>query len=137
MARTKSPKRHDSPSTPLADYFWIAGVDGQDIFDTYVRLGNINSGPNGVEDTIEEEKADPLSWITGEPTSAPSTGPHHDELSRSRRRDTSMSQATESDSSWTNSGSYSSGLGSYSSGLDSYSSGSGSYSSGSDSFDET
>lgn len=56
MARTKSPKGPDSPSTPLADFFWIAGVDGQDIFDTYVRLGNINSGTNGVEDTIEEDE---------------------------------------------------------------------------------
>jgi hypothetical protein len=56
MARNKSPKRPDSPSAPLADFFWIAGVDGQDIFDTYVRLGNINSGTTGVEDTIEEDE---------------------------------------------------------------------------------
>jgi hypothetical protein len=64
MARTKSPKRHESPSTPLADFFWIAGVDGQDILDTYLRwgnVGNVSSGTNGahtngVEDTIEEDE---------------------------------------------------------------------------------
>jgi hypothetical protein len=61
MARTKSPRRHDSPSTPLADFFWIAGVDGQDILDTYVRLGNVSHGANGVHtngvgDTIEEDE---------------------------------------------------------------------------------
>jgi hypothetical protein len=61
MARTKSPKRHDSPSMPLADFFWIAGVDGQDILDTYLRWGNASNGTNGVhttgvEDTIEEDE---------------------------------------------------------------------------------
>jgi hypothetical protein len=61
MARTKSPKRHDSPSRPLADFFWIAGVDGQDILDTYVRLASVSSATNalhtnGVGDTIEEDK---------------------------------------------------------------------------------
>ena len=62
MARTKSPKRQESPSTPLADFFWIAGVDGQDILDTYIRLGNVSNGTNGVHtngvgDTIEEDEA--------------------------------------------------------------------------------
>jgi hypothetical protein len=61
MARTKSPKRHDSPSMPLADFFWIAGVDGQEVLDTYIRLGNVSNGTtgvhtNGVGDTIAEDE---------------------------------------------------------------------------------
>jgi hypothetical protein len=80
-----------------------------------------------IEDTIEEENADPLSRITGEPTSAPSTAPHHDAATTEPQAgNVYLSHSTESDSSWTNSGSYSSGLGSYTRGLDFYSSGSGS-----------
>ena len=61
MARNKSPKGYEVPSIPLADFFWIAGVDGQDIFDTYVRLGNISNSTNGAHgpgfgDTIEEDQ---------------------------------------------------------------------------------
>jgi hypothetical protein len=46
---------------PLADFFWIAGVDGQDILDTYIRLGNVSNGTNGVHsngvgDTIAEDE---------------------------------------------------------------------------------
>ena len=65
MARTKPiPQVHETPSIPLADFFWIAGVDGQDILDTYIRLGESANGTNGVRsqsalsfgETIEEDQ---------------------------------------------------------------------------------
>ena len=65
MARTKTaPQVHETPSIPLADFFWIAGVDGQDILDTYVRLGEAANGTNGSRsqsalsfgETIEEDQ---------------------------------------------------------------------------------
>jgi len=60
MARTKSPRGHETSAAPLADFFWIAGVDGQEILDTYIRLAEANHGPNGVQtngvaDTIQED----------------------------------------------------------------------------------
>ena len=91
MARTKSPKRHESPSTPLADFFWIAGVDGQDILDTYIRLGNVSNGTNsvhtnGVGDTIEEDEGaeqDVLSILESpRPTSRHSKRNSYQRLSR-------------------------------------------------------
>ena len=60
MARNKSPKGYEVPSIPLADFFWIAGVDGQDILDAYIRLGEVSNGnglhSQGVGDTIEEDQ---------------------------------------------------------------------------------
>ena len=61
MARTKSPKKHDPPPALLANFFWIAGVDGEEILDTYLRWGNVSNGANGVhtsgvEDTIKEDE---------------------------------------------------------------------------------
>ncbi|KAI9038481.1 dDENN domain protein [Aspergillus affinis] len=48
-------------TTPLADYFWIAGVDGSEILDCFQRLGdeyranNATSPGPAVTDTIEED----------------------------------------------------------------------------------
>lgn len=58
-----SPKGHDVSSTPLADYFWIAGLDGQDLLDTYVKLGEVDSlkkhgSSNDLNDIIVEDEAD-------------------------------------------------------------------------------
>ncbi|KAF9885337.1 hypothetical protein FE257_013054 [Aspergillus nanangensis] len=51
----------DVSTTPLADYFWIAGVDGPEILETFQRLGDeyransaASPGP-AVTDTIEED----------------------------------------------------------------------------------
>ncbi|KAL3480005.1 AEX-3 domain-containing protein [Aspergillus californicus] len=51
----------ESTTTPLADYFWIAGVDGSEVLDTFRRLGEeyriasaTSPGP-AVTDTIEED----------------------------------------------------------------------------------
>jgi hypothetical protein len=56
-----SPKGHDVSSTPLADYFWIVGLDGQDLLDTYVKLGEMNHPKNGssknLSDIIVEDEA--------------------------------------------------------------------------------
>jgi hypothetical protein len=56
-----SPKGHDGSSTPLADYFWIAGLDGQDLLDTYVKLGELKNTANGnssdLNDIIVEDEA--------------------------------------------------------------------------------
>ncbi|PLB33352.1 dDENN domain protein [Aspergillus candidus] len=48
-------------TTPLADYFWIAGVDGSEVLETYQRLGDeyransaTSPGP-AFADTIEED----------------------------------------------------------------------------------
>ena len=59
---TNNQKAHaETPSTPLADYFWIAGVDGAEILEIYSRLGdeyNANRVQNqAVTDTIEEDAA--------------------------------------------------------------------------------
>lgn len=62
MAPIKSsPKGHEGSSTPLADYFWIAGLDGQDLLDTYVRLGEVlnpkkNGSSNDLNDIIVEDE---------------------------------------------------------------------------------
>lgn len=45
---------------PLADFFWIVGVDGQDVLDTYICLGPPTTEgvhPHGVGDTIREDEA--------------------------------------------------------------------------------
>lgn len=57
-----SPRGHDASSTPLADYFWIAGLDGQDLLDTYVKLGEAgkqtkNGSSNDLTDIIVEDEA--------------------------------------------------------------------------------
>lgn len=51
----------EGSATPLADYFWIAGVDGTEILDTFRRLGDeyrahsaTSPGP-ALADTIEED----------------------------------------------------------------------------------
>lgn len=50
------------PPAPLADFFWIAGVDGSDIYNTFVKLGDeyhahhAASAPGpALADTIEED----------------------------------------------------------------------------------
>lgn len=62
MAPTKAtPKGYDVSSTPLADFFWIAGLDGQDLFDAYVKLGEVKKPTNGnkkdLSDIIVEDEA--------------------------------------------------------------------------------
>ncbi|KAL4889672.1 dDENN domain protein [Aspergillus ambiguus] len=51
----------EGSTTPLADYFWIAGVDGTEILETFQRLGDeyransaTSPGP-ALSDTIEED----------------------------------------------------------------------------------
>ncbi|RAH74621.1 dDENN domain protein [Aspergillus aculeatinus CBS 121060] len=51
----------EASTTPLADYFWIAGVDGTEVLETYRKLGDdyrancaTSPGP-AVTDTIEED----------------------------------------------------------------------------------
>lgn len=55
-----SSKAPEVTSTPLADFFWIAGLDGAEILETYQKLGE-TAAFNGsqtlpVEDTIEEDE---------------------------------------------------------------------------------
>ena len=60
MAPSKpSPNGHEVSSTPLADYFWIAGLDGQDLLDTYVKLGGLHNprSSNDLNDIIVEDEA--------------------------------------------------------------------------------
>lgn len=52
----------ETSTAPLADFFWIAGVDGSEILDTFLRLGeeynrsHRNSAPGpALSDTIEED----------------------------------------------------------------------------------
>ena len=49
----------DPPSAPLADFFWIAGVDGSEIFDIFAKLGEeynaARSQSTPMTDTIEED----------------------------------------------------------------------------------
>jgi hypothetical protein len=51
----------EASTTPLADYFWIAGVDGTEVLETFRRLGDeyransaTSPGP-ALTDTIEED----------------------------------------------------------------------------------
>ncbi|KAJ5150657.1 uncharacterized protein N7500_010846 [Penicillium coprophilum] len=55
------PSSSNSEGAPLADYFWIAGVDGTEILDTFQRLGEdyrangaASPGP-ALADTIQED----------------------------------------------------------------------------------
>jgi hypothetical protein len=57
-----SPKGNEASSTPLADYFWIAGLDGQDLLDTYIKLGEVNNhkkngNSSDLNDIIVEDEA--------------------------------------------------------------------------------
>lgn len=67
---------HDAPSTPLADYFWIAGLDGQDLLDTYVKLAdpiqsNNRSSTDLREIIVEDEDAeDDVSAVLESPRPA-------------------------------------------------------------------
>ncbi|KKK13622.1 hypothetical protein P175DRAFT_0446340 [Aspergillus ochraceoroseus IBT 24754] len=83
----------EASATPLADYFWIAGVDGSEILDTFRRLGdeyrsNSATAPGpAVSDTIEEDAAaeeahDPrLDGLLSRPTSVMTTRNSHQRLS--------------------------------------------------------
>ncbi|KAL4870700.1 hypothetical protein BDV12DRAFT_48580 [Aspergillus spectabilis] len=58
---TSSSSSAETSSTPLADYFWIAGVDGSEVLDTFRKLGDeyriasaTAPGP-ALTDTIEED----------------------------------------------------------------------------------
>ncbi|PGG96260.1 hypothetical protein AJ79_09660 [Helicocarpus griseus UAMH5409] len=54
-----APTSAEPPSSPLADFFWIAGVDGAEIFDIFSKLGeeyNANHSQSlPVTDTIQED----------------------------------------------------------------------------------
>ncbi|KAL4809117.1 AEX-3 domain-containing protein [Aspergillus unguis] len=58
---TSSSSAAETPTTPLADYFWIAGVDGSEVLDTFRKLGeeyrlaNATSPGPAVSDIIEED----------------------------------------------------------------------------------
>ena len=60
MAPSRAPWSHEVSTAPLADFFWIAGVDGQEVLDTYVRWRDVANGMNirnqGPADTIEEDQ---------------------------------------------------------------------------------
>lgn len=61
MAPIKTPpKGHEFSSNPLADYFWIVGLDGQDVLDSYIRLGEVNNpqdrNSNDVQGIIVEDE---------------------------------------------------------------------------------
>jgi hypothetical protein len=68
---------------PLADYFWIAGLDGSEVFDTYRRLGEeyrINGaaspGPalsDAIQEDADAEEEDPADG-TSRPASTLYTG---------------------------------------------------------------
>lgn len=54
-------KAHEVSATPLADFFWIAGLDGQDLLEAYARRAENRQSSNGTtgygfEPTIEEDK---------------------------------------------------------------------------------
>ncbi|KAJ5787313.1 hypothetical protein N7457_002303 [Penicillium paradoxum] len=55
------PSSSPSDGAPLADYFWIAGVDGTEILDTFQRLGEdyrtngATSPSSALADTIQED----------------------------------------------------------------------------------
>ncbi|SLM36580.1 hypothetical protein LPUS_06166 [Lasallia pustulata] len=53
----QQPQDKSSSANPIADYFWIAGLDGQELFNSYARLaGESNRPPSyGVEQTIQED----------------------------------------------------------------------------------
>ncbi|KAL2833302.1 dDENN domain protein [Aspergillus cavernicola] len=61
MPFSSSSSAAESTTTPLADYFWIAGVDGSEVLETFRKLGDeyrmasaTAPGP-AVTDTIEED----------------------------------------------------------------------------------
>ena len=62
MATAKnSNKGHEVAAAPLADFFWIAGLDGQDLLEAYARKTEHRHSANGtngygIEATIEEDK---------------------------------------------------------------------------------
>ncbi|KAJ5259094.1 hypothetical protein N7524_010650 [Penicillium chrysogenum] len=80
------PSSSTSEGAPLADYFWIAGVDGTEILDTFQRLGEdyrangaASPGP-ALADTIQED-ADAEEEHNPDGVSRPNsmlfTGPSH------------------------------------------------------------
>ncbi|KAJ5483542.1 hypothetical protein N7530_002788 [Penicillium desertorum] len=80
------PSSNTSEGAPLADYFWIAGVDGTEILDTFQRLGEdyrangaASPGP-ALADTIQED-ADAEEEHNPDGVSRPNsmlfTGPSH------------------------------------------------------------
>lgn len=56
-----SAKSYDISSVPLAEFFWIAGLDGSELLEKYVKLGDVENFNGrlgqGVGDTIEEDEA--------------------------------------------------------------------------------
>ncbi|PGH20832.1 hypothetical protein AJ80_03459 [Polytolypa hystricis UAMH7299] len=80
----------ESPSTPLADFFWIAGVDGAEILDIFSKLGEEYRASHAatvpVTDTIEEdadaEEADTNDLLTSPPSSLPSSKRNSSRLMR-------------------------------------------------------
>lgn len=56
-----SAKSYDVSSVPLADFFWIAGLDSSELLEKYVKLGDatVLNGRHsqGLDETIEEDEA--------------------------------------------------------------------------------
>lgn len=76
MATLPSEKVQDFTDRPLADYFWVAGVDGQDLLDAYEHDAADRASLNGLEsplgravDEIIEEDAAAESSFTNSPIS--------------------------------------------------------------------
>lgn len=67
----------DPPSTPLADFFWIAGVDGSEIFDIFAKLGEeynaARAQSSPMAETIQEDAdAEDATDLTNGHSPAPS-----------------------------------------------------------------
>ena len=61
MPSKTQPKTWDVSSTPLAEHFWIAGLDSSELLEKYIQLGEASQlnglHSPGLEDTIEEDEA--------------------------------------------------------------------------------
>ena len=81
-------KGHEVSPTPLADFFWIAGIDGQDLLEAYARKTEHRHSSNGAngygfEPTIEEDKVAELENISILDSPRPiSRGGKHDSFKR-------------------------------------------------------
>ena len=81
-------KGHEVSATPLADFFWIAGIDGQDLLEAYARKTEHRQSSNGAnghsfEPTIEEDKVAELENVSILDSPRPvSRGRKHDSYKR-------------------------------------------------------
>ena len=55
MAPSRASKPPDVGSCPLADFFWIAGLDGKDVLEAYIKLGDaLNPPTRGITPALDE-----------------------------------------------------------------------------------